>query len=93
MIVAAASMVLFMASEAVGDDPAGKGGSDVPAQSCMGQDCLSDTAKPADTCQGQDCNPPTPSEATQCDGLDCQPIPEQNPPIPEDKPVELPQQQ
>ena len=93
MIVAAASMVLFMAGEAVGDDSAGKGDDIVPAQSCTGQNCLSDTAKPADTCQGQDCNPPTPSEATQCDGLDCQPIPDQNPPMPEDKPVESPPQQ
>lgn len=79
-VIAVASALLFMA--------AGASAENVPAQSCTGQDCMRDNTKPAEVCQGRDCDPPAPGEATDCDGRDCQPIPEDNVPIPEDKPVE-----
>ncbi|WP_180375560.1 hypothetical protein [Mesorhizobium sp. 8] len=49
---------------------------------------MRDNTQPAETCQGRDCDPPTPGEANDCDGRDCQPIPEDNVPIPEDKPIQ-----
>lgn len=79
-VIAVASALLFTA--------AGASAENVPAQSCTGQDCMQDDAKPAEVCQGRDCDPPAPGESTDCDGRDCQPIPEDNVPIPEDKPVQ-----
>jgi hypothetical protein len=64
--------VLFAAAALACNAPAFA--EEVPAEACIGQNCMQENAKPAEECEGQDCAQLPSQDMTDCTGQDCDAI-------------------